>query len=235
MPIQYSLHDNRLTADPGDRFARVLHGRALGPEELAGRIAATGSGTTRSSVTRADVLTVLDALGEAVEGALAEGLSVALPFAQFRARIQGSFESDEDRFDPDRHALLPDVRPGPQLRAFLAAGVELEKVAPNVPSPVVRHFTDLNTGEVDGALTPGGLGRLDGSRLQFETGEGGGVAFVAEADGAETPVEVFAQITPSRLQFLVPVLAAGAYRVEVRAPFGEDLRSDRFDPVLTVA
>lgn len=231
MPVRYALLDNRLTPDPDDRYAQVRPARTVGLAEVANRIA--GSGTT---VTRVDVESVLSSLQDAVVGLLTEGANVNLPFANFGIRIQGTFADDDDQFDAARHAVLPRVSPGADLRNALRSGISVEKVATERPAPSLLHYVDVNTSERDGALTPGGFGRLTGSRLAFDAeATDQGVFFVAVADGAETRVEVVGQNTPSQLQFLVAALASGDYRVEVRAGFGDEVRTGRLDAVLTVA
>ena len=231
MPIRYALLDNRLTPDPDDRYAQVRPARSVGLDEVAERIAGSGS-----TLTRVDVESVLSSLQDAIVGLLAEGANVNLPFANFGVRIQGSFADDEDRFDAARHTVLPRVSPGANLRQALRAGVSVEKVATERPAPALLHYVDVNTSERDGALTPGGFGRVTGSRLAFAAAAADqGVFFVDTDDGAETRVEVVGQNTPAQLQFLVPELAAGDYRVEVRAAFGDEVRSGRLDAVLTVA
>ena len=231
MPIQYSLRDNRLTPDPADRYARVEPARSVGLDEVADRIAGSGS-----TVTRVDVVSVLASLQGAIRDLLAEGAHVNLPFANFGARIQGPFAGDDAPFDPSQHAVLPRVTAGAELRAAFRAGVPVERVAASRPGPAPLHYLDVNTDERDGALTPGGMGELTGSKLAVDADAADeGVFFVAEADGAETPVEVVALNAPSKLLFLVPALASGDYRVEVRAAFGQTLRTGQLDAVLTVA
>lgn len=232
MPIRYSLHDNRLTPDPDDRFARVESDRTVGLDEVADRIAGAGS-----TVTRVDALSVLEALQGVLQEYLVDGAHVSLPFANFRVGIQGVFADDDDQFDASRHAVVPRVQAGAALRRAFAGPVPTAKVAASRPAPAVLHVTDLNTGERDAALTPGGMAEVTGTRLRVDPSVAGeGVVFVAEADGAETAVEVFGQNAPRRLLFLVPAgLAAGGYRVAVRATFGSELREGRSDAVLTVA
>lgn len=229
MPIRYTLHDNRLTPDPNDRYARVRPARTVGLPDVARRIADSGS-----TLTRVDVESVLSSLQDAIAALLTEGANVNLPFANFGTRIQGTFADDEDQFDGSRHAVLPRVSAGAELRRALRAGVPVEKAASERPAPSLLHFTDVNTGERDGTLTPGGIGAITGSRLAFDADDRDqGVFFVGETD--ETRAEVVAQNTPSKLMVQIPAgLAAGDYQIEVRSAFGEELRSGRLDATLTL-
>ena len=231
MPIQYSLRDNRLTPDPDDRYALVEPTRSVGLDEVADRIA--GSGTT---VTRVDVVSVLESLQGAIAELLREGANVNLPFTNYSVSIQGVFDSDDAPFDPARHTVLPRVQPGAALRGAFRDRVRVQRQATARVAPAVLHVTDLNTGERDATLTPGGMAEVTGSRLAFDAAAADqGIVLVAEADGAETPVEVVGQNRPSRLLFLVPDVGPGGYRVEVRAGFGTEVRAGRSGAVLTVA
>ncbi len=231
MPIQYSLRDNRLTADPADRYALVEPTRTAGLDEIADEIA--GSGTT---VTRVDVVSVLESLQGVIVKFLLQGANVTLPFTNYSASIQGVFDGDEAPFDPARHTVLPRVQPGAALRAAFRRPVAVERVRATRPGPAVLYLTDVNTGARDATLTPGGALDVVGSRLAFDAGDADqGVFFVAEADGAETQAQVVPVNKPSQLIVIVPALAAGAYRVEVRAAFGESIRAGRSEVALTVA
>ena len=165
------------------------------------------------------------------------GANVNLPFANFGAKIQGTFDGDGDQFDAGRHALVPRVSAGAGLRQAFRAGLPVEKVAAERPAPSILHYRDVNAAEVDGALTPGGVGEITGSRLGFTADDSDqGVFYVADADGAATRADVVALNAPSKLIVQAPAaLGAGDYHVEVRAAFGDDLRTGRLDTLLTVA
>lgn len=231
MPIRYSLRRNPLTPDPADRYARVETVRSVGLDEVADRIAAAGS-----TLSRVDALAALESLQTVVQDLLAEGANVNLPFVQLGARVKGTFDGDGDRFDAARHAVLPTARPGYALRQFFRAGVPVEKTAAARPAPAVLHVADLNTGQRDGPLTPGGMAEITGSRLAFDPASPDQGVFFVAGDGAATRAGVVGHNAPSRLLVLVPGgLAAGAYRVEVRAAFGRELRTGRFDGPLSVS
>ena len=107
-----------------------------------------------------------------------------------------------------------------------------------MPRPNPVEFTDVNTGERDSLLTPGGMAQVVGHRLKFDPADAAqGISFVAE-DGAETKVDVVGRNKPADLMFIVPQsLAPGDYTLEVRAVThgSDEVRSGALDAVLTVA
>ena len=96
------------------------------------------------------------------------------------------------------------------------------------------EYTDVNSGERNGVLTPGGMGRLVGHRLKFDPADvNQGVFFVAA--GGEVRVDVVGKNLPGELMFMVPALPAGDYTLQVRAAFaGDDVRTSALEATLTV-
>ena len=104
-----------------------------------------------------------------------------------------------------------------------------------MPHPL--EYIDLNSGATNSVLTPGGLGLLLGYRLRFEVSDPAqGIVFL-DPEGGETGVQVVATNTPRELVFLVPALASGTYKLEVRAGFcdDKDVRCGALSPKLAVA
>lgn len=230
MAIRYILRENRLTSDPDDYTASVLHDRVADLNAVADRMVERGS-----TVTRADILSVLEDFQGALESILLEGANVNLPFGNFSSSIRGVFASHGDRFDDARHQLVPTVTAGKRLKAAFAQPPTLEKTEAVVPMPNLQTYTDLNSGERDAIATPGGMGQIAGHRLRFDASAAEqGIFWIAE-DGSETRVAVVGQNKPARLMFLVPELPAGEYALEVRSAFGDEVRSGKLGVPLTVA
>jgi len=111
MPIHYTLHENNLLADQGQRVARVRRLDAIEMEALVEQIILRGS-----TVSRADILSVLDDYHATIENLLLLGMSINTPTANFRVTIQGVFEGEGDGFDPSRHRVTPRISAGRRLR-----------------------------------------------------------------------------------------------------------------------
>ncbi len=233
MTIKYVLLENNLTTDPDDYLARVQPVGTADMEAIIERIIQQGS-----TVTRADIVSVLEDYHTAIENLVLEGMNVNTPLANFSVSIKGVFDGPTDNFDPSRHQLTPIVSPGSRLRKVLRERGRVEKQETVTPTPNPQVYTDMNSGERNSMLTPGGMGQVVGHRLKFDPSDPEqGIFFIAE-DGTETRVSIVGRNKPGELMFLVPDgLAAGEYTLEVRAVLrkGKELRTGKLDAVLTVA
>lgn len=230
MPIPYALFENNLTSDPDDYLALVQSTGAADLETVIERMMERGS-----TITRADVLGVLEDFFAAIETLTLEGQTVSTPIAQFGVSIKGVFTGQTDSFDPARHSVRPLAHPGSRLRAAIAQRAQPAKQESVRPAPNLVDFIDLGTGERNSALTPNSMGQIVGHRLKVDMGDPNqGVFFIGE-DGNETRVTVMGRNKPGDLLFMVPALPAGEYVVEVRALFGSEVRSGRLAASLTVA
>ena len=79
------------------------------------------------------------------------------------------------------------------------------------------------------------VGPIGGKRLKFGVALAEeGVFFINAADGTEYEVSAIQKNKPSQLVFLVPTIPVGTQlQLEVRAYFGEKLRTGRLDDELT--
>ena len=88
------------------------------------------------------------------------------------------------------------------------------------PRPL--NYTDLNSGEVNSVLTPGGMGRVTGYRLKFDpTDPEQGIFFMPAGESTSGQAAVIAKNGPSELIFLVPAtLTKDDYTLEIRSTMG---------------
>lgn len=232
MTINYTLVENHLTEAPDDYVAQV---QAIGTAELEDvieRIIDQGS-----TVTRADIISVLENYHSAVERMVLEGLGVNTPTANFKASVKGVFDGLDDMFDPSRHSVRAVVSAGKRYRKAIEERARLVKQETIKPKPSPLSFTDTNSGARDTILTPGGMGQVLGHRLKFDPDDENQGVFLVPASGSETRVAVVGRNKPSDLMFMVPEgLAPGVYRLDVRATIfgGEEVRSGSLDAPLTV-
>ena len=230
MPINYVLFENNLTSDPDDYMAMV---RATGTAELNDiieRIIQQGS-----TVTRPDIVSVLEDFFTAVENMTLEGMNVNTPVANFGASIKGIFEGQDDMFDASRHQLTATVSPGKRFRKIISEQGTVSKQEAVKPKPNPQDYTDINTEARNSVLTPGGMGQLVGHRLKFDPADTDQGIFFVASDGSATKVVVVGKNKPGGLIFMIPTLPAGEYTIEVRAAFGDEIRSGALDATLTVA
>ena len=215
MPIHYSLVRNRITPDPNDCFASVQPTVILDTEGLIQRLTQAGS-----TVTEADFRAMLVLLKQELRSALLDGCRVNLDgVGQFYPTIAGTFHGTTDSFDPARHTLQLSTRTDKHLLAALRRHARFEKQAAPDTRAVLSSFTDLASGTVNSLITPASIGTLDGARLRHVPSRPDEGLYLVPAGGGpavKVPAAGFQMNRPARLVFLVPALAAGQWRLEVR-------------------
>ncbi len=231
--ITYVVIENRLTDDPDDYMAAVRPSGTATQEDVIDHIIQQGS-----TVTRADIVSVLENQYNAIVYMVLDGKHVNTPLANFAASIKGVFKGKGDTFDPDRHQLRATVSAGNQYRnAIPDKGQTIQEEA-HLPMPNPEEYNNLNTGERNGVLTPGGMGQVVGYRLKCNPDDvSQGIFFVA-SDGSVTKVDVAGHNKPRELMFLIPAsLAVGDYTLEVRAavPGSTQVRIGTLPATLTVS
>ncbi len=232
MPIRYALYNNHLTADPNDHTAIVFPVKTIGMGEIIEKIANRGS-----TVTTADVISVFENFQEALKESLLEGDNVTLPFGNYSLAIKGSFNGKTDSFDPNRHHIAVKVAPGAKLRKITQQEISVHKETANVLKPEVLEFTDINTGEKDSIVTPGGMGQILGTNLKFNTEIADeGIFFIPDTGADAIKVQIIGTLKPSTLLFIIPTeLLAGEYFIEVRSIINNEMRIGNYNKELSVS
>ena len=232
MSIKYSLIPNHLTADPEDHMAIVQDQATRTIDDIIEEMADRGS-----TVTKADILSVVEEYQAVIAKFLANGDSINTPLFRTTASISGVFANQADNFDRSRHYVRLNVNPGSRL-GEIAEDLPVEKVQAIKVRPVLDLFKDFNSGTQDETLTPGGAAEIRGSHLKVDTAEADQGVFFIAADGTETKAQTIMRNMPANLIFMVPdSLVSGEYDVEVRSILRghNDMRTGRLDSALVVA
>lgn len=229
MPIVYALHENNLTDDPTDYRAMVSPTDILDLDDVIARMLQGGS-----TVTKEDTLAVLESYHATIIALVLGGSRVNTPLVNFGTSVRGSFNGQTDAFDPNRHTIEARLNTGTRLRdALRSARPQKNERSSPLPSPLA--YLDINSGEPNSLLTPGGMGQLSGYRLKIDPTDPEQGIFLIHSGGTVTRVQVIGQNTPGQLMFMLPApLPSGSYTLEVRARFGESLRSGDLDRKLSV-
>jgi len=233
MSINYALYENHLTTDPADFAALVEITASADSEAVADRMIQQGS-----TVTKPDILAVIEDLVGATESLLLEGYRVNMAglFEMF-PRIKGIFNGAADTFDPSRHHIDVGANPGSRVRDDVRANASVVKQETILPAPHLLEYVDLGSGETNDEVTPGSIGTINGHRLKFDAAQADeGIYFIHAGTAAETKVTDVQKNKPGQLVFLVPTLASAPYYLEVRAQFSKagPVRAGRLDAQLTV-
>jgi hypothetical protein len=103
--------------------------------------------TRGSTVTKADILSLMEDFQGALESMILDGFNVVTPFANFRVSIRGVFNGNTDSFDSSRHSILPLVNAGKRLKAFCQLNLSPLKSETAIKNPSLLEFFDHNSGE----------------------------------------------------------------------------------------
>jgi len=234
MAINYALFENHLTSDPDDYAAQVRITGSADLEALAQRMIDQGS-----TVTKPDILAVLEDTIKATESCLLDGYRVQLGgLCELFPRIKGVFNGITDTFDPSRHRVDVGANPGARVRRTVRVGATVTKAETIKPAPALLEYVDLGSGETNGKITSGNIGTINGHRLKFNPDQDDeGIYFVNIDTAAEVKLTAIQKNKPGQLVFLTPSVPGGQYYLEVRTRFREpaELRTGRLDEILQSA
>ena len=234
MSINYSLYENKLSTAADTYAARVNLKGSVGLEQVANRIA-----RMNSTVSRTDVLIVLENIALACEELLLEGNRVNIgDLTHLFPSIKGIFDNDSDNFDPARHRVKISATPGKRIRRAIREKATVTKQATISPEPAPLEFVDHATGTTNHSISPGNIGVIHGKRLKFNPDDTTEGIFFVDCNDTATKAPAVVKNKPGELILSTPALTtiANPYTIEVRARFtvtGE-LRVGSIDHPLTV-
>lgn len=211
MALKFALFENHLTSDPNDFMAVVQDLQSKTQEDVIELMIGRGS-----TVTRAEALSVLEEYTGAIFQLLKAGYSINTPIFNLSPSIKGTFSGADQSFNSAVHSVKINITPGTRLRE-VAPLVSVEKVKGASPQPDPEYLEDLGSGTRNDQLTPNNIARICGSRLKFDPADQSQGVFLIASDATETRVQVVAHNKPAQIDFLVPQLNSGEYRLEVRA------------------
>lgn len=174
---------------------------------------------------------------------LLDGKRVNTELVTFGLSIKGNFTSAEDQFDPSRHKLVVQIRPGRGFQDQVQRQATLEKQRAVEPRPMINSYANMHNGQGDHSiLSPSHTARIKGYHLNFDPAEAEQGLFLLPGNGngaithGEVRVEEISLVTSSQVIFRVPDdLPPGPYKLEVRARLNAtELRSGLFKDTLQV-
>lgn len=220
MPIQirYKLFRTRLTLKPENYIARTHEVPAYDMDGIIGRMLEKGS-----TVTRTDILAVLNSFFETVGTLTAEGYVIKTKLFRTNFSISGLFDGVKDMFDKNRHTLKVNINMGEVFREALTK-VQMEKVVPLDVVPHILQVIDNASGSVNDTVASGGIVEITGNHIRIRGDSAdNGVYFVA-ADGAKHEVVTIVENKPSRLFVVLPTLVAGQYALQITTQYNKGNR-----------
>ena len=232
MAINYVLSENNLVDESNAYMARVTSQGTIDVQALVDEILKRGS-----TLTRPDILAVLDAYHDTIIDRLQAGYRINTGLVHLGLSIQGRFNGPDDTFDPSRHTLNITSSATALARQTLRANAQMKKGEANIVMPNPEAYVDFASQSRNSLLTPNNPGQLTGHRLKFDADDSAqGVFFIAVSDGTATRASLMMRNKPADLMFMVPAdLAAGEYTLEVRTTLKQNRRrTGRLHQTLTI-
>ncbi len=213
MSLKYALHENLLTERLDDYTAQPQDVKSHDNEVIIERMAQKGS-----TVTKSDILAVLNTFFEVVEDITEEGGTVNTGQINTHFSIQGVFEEATDTFDPHRHNVRLNISAGKALKKVLPR-IPLEKTAALEVLPHVLEVKDSVSGKINETLTSGGVFEIIGSMLKIAgENKSNGIALV-NAEGTAYKTQALVSNMPTKLIAVLPDLPFGEYTLQVTTQY----------------
>jgi hypothetical protein len=222
--LEYSLHENPLTARKDDFSAQTHVRTTYSKEQLIELMLQRGT-----LMTKTDALAVLNNIEETILYVILNGGAVHLPLFNTGFSISGVFDGATDSFDPHRHRLHVTINKGTLLRAA-ESEIKVTKVVSMAPRPQILEVKDSTTGKVDEVLTSGGAVKIDGVNIKV-AGENAtcGLYYTNIDTGVEIRAETLILNKPAMVLALTPTLPTGNYQIRLTTQYssGKDVKEPK--------
>ncbi len=230
MALTYGLYPNNLRK--GERVFRALirKRQKYTLDEVVARVVKRSP-----ALTAAAVRGVIDLFTEEVSAILENGDSVTTPLFKAQCSISGTFTGPGDYFLPNRHMVKVSLKPG-QLLNKMAERVRPHKIESHLPCPLIESFTDMTTGGVNSALTPGGPAMVKGIRLKFDTADPEQGVFLQGESRQLLRVDNVLRNVFSQIVLMLPAgLSSGTYQLFIKSKLNtRQLRTGELRQLLVV-
>lgn len=225
MSIMYSIVPNNLTEDPEDHTARVKTVKSITQKQLIDKMNIPGQ------VTKTETIAVLNSFKTIIKEKLAEGYTVLTDMNRYSVSISGSFDHDEDIFDPDRHKINLNTVSSIEMKEAVER-LEVHRVDAAPPTPFIKKVINTRKKVTDESLTINSVGEIKGRRLKFKEEDQSQGVFLVEDNGTSHRCTNYLVNKPSNIMFYVPKdVPEGNITVVVRAGINNDImiRSFTYD------
>lgn len=237
MPLKISIRENHLPASAA-QSPFIVFSNSSDVVEFDRFVDIMAKG--RTTLTKTDILAVMQLYREELQNQLSEGRTVKTPTGSFFLSASGSMESVDESFLPrdqeNNHEVRLHHRPEKSFEDAVVAGLKVVRAEkPDLSSPKVTVVQSAGA-DPSAAIHAGGMIQVKGLRLRFDPKEASQGIFFIDGTGVETRSPFYPMILPATVLASVPAsLGAGAYALAFRAAVnGKDVREHRFEG-LTIA
>jgi len=217
MNIKYFIYQTRLR-DESKFFGRIMLKGICGHSELVERMLDMGS-----SLTKPDVLAVLQLLSMTIAKVCSEGYKVSLDgLVQITPVLGGEFLDKTDTFLPSRNAVYLTSRVSRSLNERIALTAGVEKVIVDENRPILLDVVDSEADDGTEELTRGHIISITGKRLKFDSSRLGEYLRLVNAENQTEFVTVgrFHKLADQELVFRLPPVSFGQGYFELANALG---------------
>ncbi|MDR2808619.1 MAG: DUF4469 domain-containing protein [Spirochaetaceae bacterium] len=236
--VKVRLHHNYLPHVEGAYIARTKSEASLSVEEICAALKNRGGFSGNYD----DLVEYVKQFLDEVAYQLCDGFAVNTGYFSIHPNVGGTFDKVTEGHDAKKHPVTFRFHTRSPLRA-LAKHITIEVEGLADVQGYIDEFVDISTEAVNEALSPGGLFSIAGHKIKVVGDDPElGVYFVSAADAAQRVKVVgnLAENTASKVIGVIPALAAGAWKVEIKTQYSggskllKEPRTVEFKEVLTV-
>jgi len=232
------LYDLPLTRRKDDRFGRVVTVRSLSEDDLIAMAV-----SRRTDLSPTTIRASMDIMQELAIEQIINGASVSFGLGYFNLSVNGIFIGDNASWDSSKHHLSINITPTTNLRkAVKDCKVDVRGMATS--GPVINTVTDVNSGEVNSRLTPGGGVNMAGNKIKITGDKMVGITLTNQATSEITAIPPTSVLVnnPRNITFITPnTLINGDYKLSLTTQYSnsstslKEPRTYIFDYILNVS
>jgi hypothetical protein len=215
--IRVKLYPNYLPKGEGTLIARTVNEATLSVEDVCAARKNRGGFTGSYD----DLVDHAKQFLDEAAYQLCDGFAVSTGYYSIHPNVGGIFEKVTEGHDAEKHPITFRFRIRAPLRA-LAKHIVVEVEGLADVQGYIDEFVDVSTEAVNETLTPGGEFSISGHKIKVVGDKPEVGVYFVSADDASLRVKVsghLAENTTSKLIGMIPVLSAGAWKVEVATQF----------------
>jgi len=229
--INYFLRKNPLTSSDEN-----LYMAAVGKKDTQREKEVIENMMKRNTtITRQDIILVLDLLEETVTDLVLNGFPVITNLFKARVSIRGGFTCLDDEFGKDRHKLCLNLTPSKKFRDKLEKDATLEKTEQKSFTTAISRLYDYSSRTFTTAFAPGALIGVHGKNLLPEEGDPQ-IGLIRDGETTLIPLGPILDVSERMVMGYLPSdLEAGEYHLVLVREEGMASETVPYDKKLTIA
>jgi len=187
-----------------------------------------------TTVSRQDILIVLDLLKETITELVKDGFPVIMDLFKVRAGIRGGFSSLGDEFDENRHKLVLNLNASSTFKKEITDNGSVEKTSHLYKKPEIGNLFDYGSRSYSTQLRPGSLVVLEGRNMKPQVGD---PQILLRLEGMETWIAItkIHDVVDQKILFSLPEdLESGRYTIKLVKKQVDETVSTLFDKALHI-